>query len=165
MPIVFFGMGSNQGNRLAYLEEGCRMITTKIGKIIQRSSLYETEAVGYSSESLFLNAAIAVDTDMMPAVLLQCIQEIEIACGRVRNIEGYSDRTLDIDLLLVGDLVSETPGLCIPHPRMVERRFVLVPLAELAPELIEPRTGLSIRMLLARCQDNAKVELWNEKGI
>jgi len=165
MSIVFLGMGSNQGNRLAYLEEACRLIAAKVGKIIQRSSLYETEAVGYSSDSLFLNAVIAVETGMLPPALLQCIQEIEIMCGRVRNDNGYSDRTLDIDLLLAGDLVSEAPGLCIPLPRMYERRFVLVPMAELAPELIEPRTGLSIRLLLERCQDNAKVELWNEEGI
>jgi 2-amino-4-hydroxy-6-hydroxymethyldihydropteridine diphosphokinase len=164
MAIVFLGMGSNLGDRLLNLEEACRMITTKIGRIIKRSSLYETEAVGYLSDSLFLNRVVEVETELDADALLQRIHKIEQDSGRVRNDKGYTDRTLDIDILLMGDLVLDVPGLCIPHPRMQDRRFVLTPLAELAPELIDPRTGLSIHNLLDRCTDTAKVECWNEKG-
>ncbi len=164
MQRVYLGLGSNLGDRSAYLNRGCNIIEERIGVIGGKSSIYETQALGFASKSLFLNMVVAVDTALSAEEVLDIALEIENSCGRHRSQGGYADRTLDIDLLLVDGLILETERLLLPHPRMHERRFVLIPMAELAPLVIHPLKGISIKELLRQCNDEAEVKCWKEKG-
>ncbi|MDN5376289.1 MAG: 2-amino-4-hydroxy-6-hydroxymethyldihydropteridine diphosphokinase [Thermacetogenium sp.] len=135
---VFLSLGSNLGNRSAYLEAACRELAAHPEvRLLSRSSLYETEPVGYRDQGWFLNQVVEVATTLEPRALLAFIQEVENRLGRKRLIR-WGPRVIDLDILLFGDLVLKTPELIIPHPRMYERSFVLVPLQEIAPDLIHP---------------------------
>lgn len=144
------GLGSNLGDRKANLDLAVAALSKTPGVRVRAASRYhETLPVGGpSGQGAFLNAAVAVETTLGPETLLDRLQAIEDEAGRVRTAR-WAERTLDLDLLLFGDLISETPRLRIPHPRLVVRRFVLSPLAEIAPEFIEPTTGLTVAALLA----------------
>jgi 2-amino-4-hydroxy-6-hydroxymethyldihydropteridine diphosphokinase len=163
MPIVYLGLGSNLGKRNAYLERACSLVEEKIGRISRHSRYYETEAVGFETTSKFLNAVIEVETQHDAAKLLKIVLSIETDCGRQRNGTKYGDRTLDIDLLLMDDLICDTQDLILPHPQLHERRFVLVPLAEIAPQLMHPIIGKPMKELLERCKDISEVIIWNEQ--
>jgi len=127
---AYLSLGSNLGDRLAYLKRGVAGLHGSPGVRVERlSSVYETEPVGVSGQGRYLNLVAKVDTQLSPAQLLALCQEVENANGRVR-VARWGPRTLDIDLLLYDDISLETPDLVIPHPRMHERAFVLVPLAE-----------------------------------
>jgi 2-amino-4-hydroxy-6-hydroxymethyldihydropteridine diphosphokinase len=125
------------------------------------SSVYETEPVGYLNQPWFLNLAVEVESSHSPRDLLACCLEIEAGEGRVRSFPG-APRTLDLDILLMGRLILEEPGLRIPHPRLPDRRFVLVPLAEIAPETRHPERRQTIQALLCCCPDNSKVTRYSE---
>ena len=116
--------------------------------LFRSSSIFETEPVDLPDQPLFLNCVLEIETTLQPLELLRRIHEIEAACGRTREIPK-GPRTLDIDILLYGDLVIGTPELTIPHPAMLERRFVLEPLAELAPDLRIPGTTHKVSSVLA----------------
>jgi 2-amino-4-hydroxy-6-hydroxymethyldihydropteridine diphosphokinase len=119
--------------------------------VIGCSSLYSTAPVGYSDQPRFLNAAVGVDTNLAPRDLLVSLLEIEREFGRDRaNAIVNGPRTLDLDILLYGDLMVSEPGLEIPHPRLAEREFALVPLAEIAPNAYDPRSGAKVKELLER---------------
>ncbi len=121
-----------------------------LGKITARSSLYSTAPVGYSHQPHFLNAVIALETDLTPRDLLTALLAIERDFGRDRSASiPNGPRTLDLDILLYGDLTVSEPGLEIPHPRLAQRAFVLVPLNEIAPQTVDPPSGLSVSQLLA----------------
>jgi 2-amino-4-hydroxy-6-hydroxymethyldihydropteridine diphosphokinase len=124
-------MGSNMGDRERYLTEAVESLSG----VVAVSPVYETEPVGGPSQSPFLNIVVELETALTPRQLLGVAHRLESAAGRVRA-EHWGPRTLDVDLLLVGDLVVDEPDLVVPHPRMWQRRFVLAPLAELAPELV-----------------------------
>ncbi len=152
-------MGSNLGNRRANLEfgiEALRQAGILPGKV---SSLFETEPVGYRDQPWFLNLALEIKTSLTPADLLRLCQEIEALGGRSRPFAG-APRTLDLDILLYGDLVVDTSELTIPHPRMTERRFVLQPLAEIAPQRIHPLRNQTIQSLLESCRDTSTVHAY-----
>jgi len=121
------------------------------------SSLYRTEPVGRSGQPDFLNLVCAGTTSLCPEALLEGLLAIERAAGRVRT-ERNAPRILDLDLLGLGDLVLEAPGLTLPHPRLHERRFVLEPLVEIAPEWVHPVLGATARELLGRLQPGPRVE-------
>lgn len=121
------------------------------------SSIYVTEPWGFESE-LFWNQAIIIETELSPLEVLGQTQAIETEMGRVRKSKHYEARTIDIDLLFYDDLELNTPGLTIPHPKMGERKFVLVPLNEIAPDKRHPVTKLSIREMLRICTDPLLVE-------
>jgi 2-amino-4-hydroxy-6-hydroxymethyldihydropteridine diphosphokinase len=122
----------------------------KLGRITARSSLYSTEPVGFADQPRFLNAVIAVETDFAPHPLLDALLSIERVFGRDRSTSvPNGPRSLDLDILLYGDLVLTEPALEIPHPRLAERAFVLVPLTEIAPDLRMPPSGLTAAQLLA----------------
>lgn len=143
---AYLGLGSNLGDRLANLRDGLEEIERRAGPV--RSSLaYETRPVGIVDQPAFLNAACRIETHLSPADLLGAMLATEAAWGRVRSVRG-GPRTLDLDLLLYDDLIVDEPGLIIPHPRMHERAFVLVPLAEIAPHALDPVSGLSAQQLL-----------------
>ena len=140
MPLVYLGLGTNLGNKEENIRRAVEEINRKIGKTISLSSFYETEPWGFSSENNFLNAAICVQTDLTPAEVLHTSQSIEKEAGRTRKTTNrvYHDRIIDIDLLLYDSLIIRTAELTLPHPLMTERPFVMIPLAEIAPETIHP---------------------------
>ena len=140
-------LGSNVGDRdahLAYAAERLRTVLTAM----RVSSFLETDPVGVGAQPRFLNAAVVGGATLPPRALLDELLRIEAERGRVRPGPGLP-RTLDLDLILYGDAVIEEPGLVVPHPRFRGRGFVLVPLAEVAPEMVDPVTGLTARDLLA----------------
>ncbi len=129
---AFLSLGSNLGDRWAHL----RQAVAALPDVVAVSPVYETEPLGGPpGQGPFLNAVVELDTELSPRDLLELAHRLEEAAGR-RRVEHHGPRTLDVDVLLVGDLVVEEPDLVVPHPRMYERRFVLRPLADLAPELV-----------------------------
>ena len=132
MRRAFLGLGSNLGDRRAHL----RTAVAGLPDVVAVSPVYETDPVGGpAGQPPYLNLVVELATERSPRELLEVARRLEEAAGRVR-VEHHGPRTLDVDVLLVGDLVVSEPDLVVPHPRMYERRFVLAPLAELAPELV-----------------------------
>ncbi len=129
-------LGSNLGDRLGQLQEAVRRLAATPGVAVRRvSSVYETDPVGYVDQPPFYNAVAELEIELTPAQLLEVALAIEAAMGRVRTVR-WGPRPIDIDLLVCGDVEMATPVLTLPHPRMTERGFVLVPLAELNPDLV-----------------------------
>ncbi|NWG14550.1 MAG: 2-amino-4-hydroxy-6-hydroxymethyldihydropteridine diphosphokinase [Acidobacteria bacterium] len=164
MERVFISAGSNLGDRQANLERALVTLDMKGVLLKKRSSLFETEPVGFRDQPWFLNMAVEVETYMPALDLLKVCHEIENAHGRVRTFRG-APRSLDLDILFYGDRVIHTDGLRIPHPRLTERRFVLEPLAEIAPEFVHPLLGESVRRLLEVCPDIAVVRPFNRGDV
>ena len=130
---VFLGLGSNLGERQANIERAIELISERVGEVIRRSSLIETEPWGFESENKFLNGVILCETTFTPRQVLRKTQKIERDMGRKKKTSSlqYSDRPIDIDILLYDDLTVDEPDLKIPHPRMQEREFVMIPLKEI----------------------------------
>ena len=156
-PPVFLGLGSNLGDREAAIEEALRQLAARGFATRARSSLWQTEPVGGPPQGWFLNAAVGGETTLTPEALLAACLATESALGRVRR-ERNGPRTIDVDVLLYGDVQIERPGLVVPHPRLQDRRFVLAPLAEIAPGARHPRLGRTIAELLESCPDRSRVE-------
>jgi 2-amino-4-hydroxy-6-hydroxymethyldihydropteridine pyrophosphokinase len=158
MKRVFLGLGANLGDREKNLEQALDKIAEFIGIIVSRSSVYETEPWGFRSSDQFLNMVIEVETKLKPSGLLGRLLMIESLLGRLRDGKKYSSRIIDIDILLYGRQKINTVTLQIPHPRMHERKFVLVPLCEIAPVLIHPVFEKTISELLKECKDEASIK-------
>jgi len=153
---VFLGLGSNLGDREAALEGALERLAVLGFRVTRRSSLWLTEPVGGPPQGWFLNAVAEGETALRPEALLEACLATEREMGRVRA-ERNGPRTIDVDILFFGDERCASPGLVIPHPRLHERRFVLEPLAEIAPRFVHPALGLTVRELLARCPDASLV--------
>lgn len=140
MAILYVGLGSNQGERGWLMSRALDLLEERIGRIIGRSALYETEPWGFTSEYPFLNAVAALETGLKPFDVLRITQQIEIELGRKQKSRdgGYADRTMDIDLLFYDDLCLDSPMLVLPHPLMHLRDFVLRPMVDLAPDFRHP---------------------------
>ena len=149
---IFLLLGTNLGDRSQHLAAARALIEAKAGKIIKTSALYVTAAWGKTDQPDFYNQVIEIESILSPDDLLRTTLEIEEAMGRVRT-EAWGARIIDIDILLYGSVIVGREQLTIPHPRMNNRRFTLVPLAEIAPGVIHPIEQKSIRELLARCTD------------
>jgi 2-amino-4-hydroxy-6-hydroxymethyldihydropteridine diphosphokinase len=162
MATAYIGLGSNLGDRVAMLRTAVERLDT-LGRITGVSSLYETEPVGYLEQSRFLNAVVALETSLAPVDLVQALLGIERDLGRTRSFPN-APRTLDLDLLLVDDMILDTSELTLPHPRLHERAFVLVPLLELAPELAHPVSGETVREMLRALPNRGGVELYASAG-
>ena len=144
---VYLSLGSNIGDRAAQLREAVKRLGT-FGHVAALSSLYETEPVEFTEQAWFLNCALALDTNKTPERLMTEILQIEEQMGR-RRVQEKGPRSIDIDILLFGNEIINSHELTIPHPAMQQRRFVLEPLAEIAPGWVHPVLGVTVRELLA----------------
>lgn len=154
---IYLSLGSNLGDRTQNLQAAEALIDQCLGHPDQVSRIYESAPWGFHSELNFYNRCISLPTYLEPLPLMDAILLIEKKLGRVRGRTGYADRLIDIDILFYEDLIMEHPGLMVPHPAIPSRRFVLEPLSEIAPDLIHPVIGLSIRAILAGCTDPCRV--------
>ncbi len=155
---AYLGLGSNMGNRQGNLDRALELLSQRLS-VGQLSSVYETEPVGNVDQSRFLNMVCQVHTRLTPVELLALAKGIEMKLGRVSR-KPNAPRPIDIDILFCGDQIVETPNLVIPHPRLAERAFVLIPLAEIAPELVHPVSGKTVRELLQMVTEKQGVLRW-----
>lgn len=150
-------LGSNLGDRETYLNNALKLIAEEVGEIKLKSSIYETAAWGKTDQPGFLNLAVEVETNLTPLALLKTVLQIEESLGRVRE-ERWGARLIDIDIILYGsEVVSIADELQIPHPEMQNRKFVMEPLAEIAPDLIHPVLQQSVSEILASLTDSLSV--------
>ena len=156
---IALALGSNLGDREGHLERGLASLGARGVETLARSAIYETEPVGGPPQGPYLNLVALVRTDLDPDELLRAGLAGEAEAGRVRTVRD-APRTLDVDILFFGDIVRRTRGLVLPHPRLHERPFVLVPLAEVAPRWRHPVLGLTAAEMLARVADRSAVERW-----
>jgi len=156
------GLGSNLGDRKQNLAQALEFLSKNVA-IEKVSSIYETEPVGYREQPLFLNAVCRISTELSPAKLLRLAKKIEAKSGRISSFPN-APRPIDIDILIYGDEVLDDKKLTVPHPRLVERAFVLVPLAEIAPDLVHPVSGKTVRALLDNLENVTGVRKWAEAG-
>ena len=160
---VYLGLGSNLGDRQATMEKALKLLGERL-QIELVSSIYETEPVGYAEQPMFLNAVCCGQTELGPLQLLSLVKGIEASLGRVSSFPN-APRTIDLDIIFYGDMTMQTPELTIPHPRLEERAFVLIPLLEIAPDLRHPVSGESIKDLVARVQGLEGVKKIGELGV
>ena len=159
MAIIFIGIGSNEGDRLTIFQDALLQLKRNLGIFMHASSVYETEPWGFESSQSFYNAALQFETEHSPKEVLNILKYIENQAGRTRiNQEGYQNRTLDLDLLYYDDLLINDADLVVPHPRIGERNFVLMPLSEIDAEWIDPVHQLSIQQLIDASTDTSQVE-------
>jgi 2-amino-4-hydroxy-6-hydroxymethyldihydropteridine diphosphokinase len=154
LKIVYFSLGSNVGNRQANIKAAVNGLEAARVHVLRASPVYETDPVENTAQPKFLNLVIEGETKLMPEQLLERTMKIERELGRERRIPK-GPRTIDIDILFFGKAVVQNATLEIPHPRMAERRFVLAPLADLAPDFRHPLTGLSVREMLDAAPEQA----------
>lgn len=157
MSTAYLLIGGNLGNRSANLQKAVFNIEQTCGKIVQSSAIYETSAWGLTQQPAFYNQALAVSTQLSPHGLMQALLEIELQMGRTREIK-MGPRVIDLDILLIDQLVQNTDLLQLPHPSLALRRFALLPLAEIAPDLMHPILQKSIQTLLRICPDQLDVQ-------
>ncbi len=162
--LVYFGLGSNVGDRRQNLDKALDYLSQRL-RVAELSSVYDTEPVGNTEQPRFLNMVCGVYTTLEPQALLILVKSIERKMGRQPG-RTNDPRTIDIDILFYGDKVIKTPDLVIPHPRLAERAFVLVPLAELAPDLVHPVNGKRITELLGEVKRGIQgvLKLKNSRG-
>lgn len=156
MNTAFLIIGSNTGNRAQYLSEAINKLQ-KLGNVIQTSSIYETQAWGVLNQSDYYNQVIVLITYLQADDLMKAILSIEKNMGRTRSVK-YAARNIDIDILFFNDEIIDTLLVTVPHPHIAARRFVLMPMAEIAPDLSHPVLHKPITALLATCPDNLRVE-------
>jgi 2-amino-4-hydroxy-6-hydroxymethyldihydropteridine diphosphokinase len=154
---VFISLGSNLGDRLQFLRNALDQIGLRLGKVIRESKVYEAAAWGHTKQPNFYNQVIELETELSPTQLLQGCLDIEKSLGRERSIL-WGERTIDLDILLFDGRSVQSENLNIPHPYLHLRNFVLVPLCEIAPDLIHPTLELTIQQLLDRCADKLEIK-------
>lgn len=159
---IYISSGSNLGDREENLKRAFELIGENPEiKITNTSLFYETEPIGDKDQDWFLNGVLEIQTSLLPEELLGILQGIEEGLGRTRGLKG-SPRTIDLDILLFGNQVVDLPRLKIPHPELYKRNFVLIPLAEIAPEITHPIFNKTIEELLWECPDTSEVRRWQK---
>lgn len=158
MHQLFLGTGGNLGNKQVNFDKVYKHIQNELGTILRCSSIYESTPWGFESNDLFWNQVFWVETLLTPKEILNRIAKIEAKFGRKRTGEGYTSREMDIDILYFNDLVLDTETLTIPHPQIANRLFVLVPLAEIAPDFVHPLLRLTSLEMLKNCGDNSVIK-------
>lgn len=161
MARIFLLTGSNLGDRIAYLKFAQTELKKRVGNQVKASSIYQTAAWGKTDQADFLNQVLELETELAPLEILKINQEIEKEAGRNRK-EKWGARELDIDILFYDDQILETPELTIPHPHLHNRRFTLMPLAEIAPNLEHPVFKKTVADLLKNCPDTLEAEVYSE---
>ncbi|MDR2026074.1 MAG: 2-amino-4-hydroxy-6-hydroxymethyldihydropteridine diphosphokinase [Prevotellaceae bacterium] len=161
---VYLLTGSNLGDRKPYLDNAKHSLCRFAGELLKESSVYESEPWGFVSENAFLNQVLLYETVLKPHEILHIIKVIEAENGRIHTKNGYSSRSLDIDILFYDSLILNSADLTIPHPMLHKRRFTLLPLAEIAPDFKHPVFKLNIRDLLEKCEDTGKVEMFRDNN-
>lgn len=157
MSIAYLLIGGNLGDRLAYLQKAGTLIEQNCGNIVHSSAIYETAAWGVRDQPGFYNQALAVNTPLTPENLMRQLLAIEQEMGRERTLK-MGPRIIDLDILLIDDLTWQTELLTLPHPALPFRRFALLPLCEIAPQLIHPVLHKTVQQLLAACTDDLDVQ-------
>jgi 2-amino-4-hydroxy-6-hydroxymethyldihydropteridine diphosphokinase len=158
--VVYIALGSNVGDRAAMLERAMAAMNSAGIRVSRQSSFYVTEPVDAPGQAWFLNAVVEAETSLLPLQLLHALLRIERELGR-RRITPHGPRTIDLDILFYGSSVIRSKELQVPHPRLSERRFVLVPLAQIAPEFRHPVVHKSVTQLLAETPHRSEVRLWH----
>jgi len=160
---VYLSLGANLGDRGANLELAMGALRRIGVHVLRRSSIYETEPVDFLAQPWFLNCVVEAETSLAPLPLLQAMQGIERSMGS-QKLVPRGPRIIDLDILFYESAAIHEKGIEIPHPRLSERRFVLIPLAELAPHFVHPVLKVTIRELLDTTQDKSAVRAWHAKG-
>jgi 2-amino-4-hydroxy-6-hydroxymethyldihydropteridine diphosphokinase len=152
MKGIYLLLGSNEGDRLRYLQHAAGLVGGRVGRVLRWSSVYRTEAWGVRDQADFMNSVLEVDSTLTPEDLLMELLEIERDLGRKRR-NRWAERVIDIDILYYGDLVVQSGRLTVPHPEIQNRMFTLVPMCEVAPDLVHPVLKLDQKTLLQYCAD------------
>ncbi len=154
---VFLLLGSNIEPRYSFIKKAEERIAEEIGEIVQSSEIYESEPVGFTADILFLNRVLIINSILSASNILSIIHKVEKELGRKRSPLGYLSRTIDIDILYFNNDIINTKNLTVPHPRLYERKFTLLPLVEIAADYINPVLDIKNSKLLELCTDSSKV--------
>jgi 2-amino-4-hydroxy-6-hydroxymethyldihydropteridine diphosphokinase len=158
MSRVYLLLGSNLNNRAELLKQAADLIANQIGSVKSASSIYESEPWGFESDQYFLNQVLEIESRMTPIQLLEELLAIEKRLGRTRSRrEGYQSRIIDIDILFYDTMILESDILTIPHPKLHERLFTLIPLSEISRDMVHPGLKKTIEQLVQECPDRSKV--------
>ena len=163
MNSVFLSLGSNRGNRQEYLQTALSFLEKRGGKVLKASHIYETQPWKMTDDTNFLNQVIWLETNLDASQMMELIIETETSMGRIRAKSGYEPRTIDIDILFFNEDILNSPSLTIPHPLIAQRRFILEPLSELAPDYIHPLLKKTIKQLLSDCPDSHSISKFASK--
>lgn len=158
MARVYFLLGGNLGDREQILSEAIKRMNKEVGSLVITSAIYETEPWGFDHELNFLNQVVVVESELKAIQILDITQGIEKELGRIRKKSQYSERTIDIDILFYGEERIVSERLIVPHPRIQERRFALIPMMDVGEDLVHPIIGKSIKELLLDCPDKMEVK-------
>lgn len=158
MNLVYLILGGNKGDKLKNLQFAIEQLEKKAGRILKKSDIYVTAAWGNPDQPDFFNQVVCLQTELSAQELLSQLLKIEEELGRIRGHQKWVERTMDIDILFFNDSIIKTDNLTIPHPYIQDRKFVLIPMAELAPEFIHPELNKNIETLLDECKDELEVK-------
>ena len=156
---VYLSLGSDLGDRKKNISDAIELIKKKAGKVQKQSSFYESKPLGFKSDTLFYNICIEIETTLTPIELLKLLQKIELKLGRIKDPSAkmYASRIIDIDILYYNQVIFMKEILMIPHPHIRERKFVLIPLEEIAPLFTDPKNHQTIEALLDKCTDKSQL--------